>query len=287
MTLRNFIAAAAVALGVFAAEAAVNVVPRPVSVEEHDGQFTLTSKTSIGYAEGLEEYAMYLDSILLQSTGYELPVVAGTSKAAIALSIDSAAVGASEGYRLEVGRKRITVVGADKGGLFYGLQTLLQLFPEQIHSDRPARNVEWNAPCVSIFDAPERPWRGMMLDVARYFHDVDYVKHYIDMMAMYKLNKLQFHMIDDSGWRMESKKYPRLTEVGAYAGTGSSRLGGYYTQDQIRDIIEYGRLRNVEIIPEIEFPAHILSAVVAYPWLSCTGLQHELPRQHFISRDLL
>lgn len=110
MTLRNFIAAAAVALGVFAAEAAVNVVPRPVSVEEHDGQFTLTSKTSIGYAEGLEEYAMYLDSILLQSTGYELPVVAGTSKAAIALSIDSAAVGASEGYRLEVGRKRITVV---------------------------------------------------------------------------------------------------------------------------------------------------------------------------------
>lgn len=287
MTLRNFIAAAAVALGVFAADAAVNVVPRPVSVEEHDGQFTLTSKTSIGYAEGLEEYAMYLDSILLQSTGYELPVVAGTSKAAIALSIDSAAVGASEGYRLEVGRKRITVVGADKGGLFYGLQTLLQLFPEQIHSDRPARNVEWNAPCVSIFDAPERPWRGMMLDVARYFHDVDYVKHYIDMMAMYKLNKLQFHMIDDSGWRMESKKYPRLTEVGAYAGTGPSRLGGYYTQDQIRDIIEYGRLRNVEIIPEIEFPAHILSAVVAYPWLSCTGLQHELPRQHFISRDLL
>ncbi|MDE6524613.1 MAG: beta-N-acetylhexosaminidase, partial [Paramuribaculum sp.] len=183
MTLRNFIAAAAVALGVFAAGATVNVVPRPVSVEEHDGHFTLTSKTSIGYADGLKEYAMYLDSILLQSTGYELPVVAGTSKAAIALSIDSAAVGASEGYRLEVGRKRVTVVGADRGGLFYGLQTLLQLFPEQIHSDRPVRNVEWNAPCVSIFDSPERPWRGMMLDVARYFHDVDYVKHYIDMMA--------------------------------------------------------------------------------------------------------
>ena len=116
MTLRNFIAAAAVALGVFAAEAAVNVVPRPVSVEEHDGQFTLTSKTSIGYAEGLEEYAMYLDSILLQSTGYELPVVAGTSKAAIALSIDSAAVGASEGYRLEVGRSRSRLYGAAKVG---------------------------------------------------------------------------------------------------------------------------------------------------------------------------
>lgn len=287
MTLRNFIAVAALVCGSFAAGASVNVVPQPVSVEEHKGQFTLTPKTSIGYSGDLGEYAAYLDSVLLQSTGYDLRVVPGIAKADIALSVDSEAIGAPEGYRLEVGPKRVSVVGADKGGLFYGIQTLLQLFPEGIHADRPQRHVEWTAPCVSIYDAPERPWRGMMLDVARYFHDVDYVKHYIDMMAMYKLNKLQFHMIDDSGWRMESKKYPRLTEVGAYAGSGPDRLGGYYTQDQIRDIIEYGRLRNVEIIPEIEFPAHILSAVVAYPWLSCTGLQHELPRQHFISRDLL
>ena len=287
MTLRNFIAVAALVCGSFAAGASVNVVPQPVSVEEHKGQFTLTPKTSIGYSGDLGEYAAYLDSVLLQSTGYDLRVVPGIAKADIALSVDSEAIGAPEGYRLEVGPKRVSVVGADKGGLFYGIQTLLQLFPEGIHADRPQRHVEWTAPCVSIYDAPERPWRGMMLDVARYFHDVDYVKHYIDMMAMYKLNKLQFHMIDDSGWRMESKKYPRLTEVGAYAGSGPDRLGGYYTQDQIRDIIEYGRLRNVEIIPEIEFPAHILSAVVAYPWLSCTGLQHELPRQHLIRRELL
>lgn len=102
----------------------------------------------------------------------------------------------------------------------------------------------------------------MMLDVARYFYDKEFVKKYIDMMAMYKLNKLQFHLIDDSGWRLEIKKYPRLTEVGAWAGPDHNRLGGFYTQEDIKELIAYGQVRNVEIIPEIEFPAHILSAVV-------------------------
>ena len=203
------------------------------------------------------------------------------------MGIDEKKVEKSEGYILNVTPGSVEILGNDRGGLFYGIQTLLQLFPSEIYSDKRVKGVAWVAPCVSIEDAPERPWRGMMLDVARYFHDKDYVKHFIDEMAMYKMNKLQFHLIDDSGWRLESKKYPRLTEVGAYAGTKEDRLGGFYTQDDIKEIVEYGRLRNVEIIPEIEFPAHILSAVVAYPWLSCTGLQHELPRQHFISRDLL
>lgn len=127
MTLRNFIAVAALVCGAFVAGASVNVVPQPVSVEEHKGQFTLTPKTSIGYAGDLGEYAAYLDSVLLQSTGYDLKVVSGIAKADIALSVDSEAVGAPEGYRLEVSPKRVSVVGADKGGLFYGIQTLLQL----------------------------------------------------------------------------------------------------------------------------------------------------------------
>lgn len=127
----------------------------------------------------------------------------------------------------------------------------------------------------------------MMLDVARYFYDKDFVKKYIDMMAMYKMNKLQFHLIDDSGWRLEIKKYPKLTEIGAWAGKDQNRLGGYYTQEDIKEIIAYAKVRNVEIIPEIEFPAHMLSAVAAYPWLSCKGEPREVPSQHFISRDLL
>lgn len=280
-----FVLLAALCTGV--ASARISIVPAPAEMQEKSGSFTLDRKCTIGYGSGLEEYAAYLKGVIDASTGWELNTVAGTAKAQIRLSVDPSMVAKPEGYVLDVTPKYVSVTGADKGGLFYGIQTLLQLFPEQIYADRPQRGVKWSAPCVTVKDAPERPWRGMMLDVARYFHDKDYVKRYIDMMAMYKLNKLQFHLIDDSGWRLESEKYPRLTEVGAYAGPEHNKLGGFYTRDDIREILDYARLRNVEVIPEIEFPAHILSAVVAYPWLSCTGLQHELPRQHFISRDLL
>lgn len=276
-----------ISLGVTAAPSRVAIVPQPIELKENPGSFTLTPSTVISYGSGLEEYAVYLSDLMGESTGWDLATSPVLGKGTIRLSVDPEVVAKTEGYRLEVTPKLVTVTGADTGGLFYGIQTLLQLFPAEIYSDRRVRGIEWQAPCVSVYDAPERPWRGMMLDVARYFHDKDYVKHYIDMMAMYKLNKLQFHLIDDSGWRLESKKYPRLTEVGAYAGPEHNKLGGFYTQDDIREIIDYARLRNVEVIPEIEFPAHVLSAIVAYPWLSCTGVQHELPRQHFISRDLL
>jgi hexosaminidase len=289
MNIRLSLCAAAAAFAFFCSAPAVagpvNIIPAPVSIVQKSGEFTLSPSATIGYGAGLEEYADYLEEILSTSTGYNIKSRPG--KGTVTLVIDSAKVTKPEGYTLNVTPKGISITGADRGGLFYGIQSLLQLFPAQIYSDKPVKDIVWTAPEVSIADAPERPWRGMMLDVARYFHDKDYVKHYIDMMAMYKLNKLQFHLIDDSGWRLEIKKYPRLTEVGAYAGPEHNKLGGYYTQEDIKEIIDYGRLRNVEIIPEIEFPAHILSAIVAYPWLSCTGLQHELPRQHFISRDLL
>ena len=279
-------AAAIIGFAPISSAAKVSIIPAPASLVEHPGVFKLSKTTSIGYTgEAAKEYADYLKGILDASTGMELPVKKGT--AAITLAINPEKIKKAEGYTLDVTPKGVIITGADGAGVFYGIQSFLQLFPEQIYSAHPVKGIDWEAPCVSVSDAPERPWRGMMLDVARYFHDKDYVKHYIDMMAMYKLNKLQFHLIDDSGWRLESKKYPRLTEVGAYAGPEHNKLGGYYTQEDIKEIVEYGRLRNVEIIPEIEFPAHILSAIVAYPWLSCTGLQHELPRQHFISRDLL
>ncbi len=268
------------------AAAGINIVPKPTSVTEGTGHFTLTQNTTIGYEPQLKELAEYLAMTIASSTGWDPVTSPDLKHADITLSIDAKG-GKPEGYTLTVTPKSIAVTGSDAGGAFYGVQSLLQLFPAAIYSDKRVRGVEWTAPAVKITDAPERPWRGMMLDVARYFFDKEFVKKYIDMMAMYKLNKLQFHLIDDSGWRLEIKKYPRLTEVGAWAGKNGKRIGGYYTQDDIRELVEYGRLRNVEIIPEIEFPAHILSAVVAYPWLSCTGEQHEVPDQHFISRDLL
>ena len=126
-----------------------------------------------------------------------------------------------------------------------------------------------------------------MLDVSRYFMTKEYVLQYIDMMAMYKLNSLHLHLVDDSGWRLESKKYPKLTSVGSFRGEGENRTGGYYTQEDIKEMVDYATLRGVSIIPELEFPAHVLSGVVAYPWLSCRGEQLKVPEKHYISKDLM
>lgn len=265
----------------------IHIIPQPREVEQTKGVFLLPEKVVIGYEASLKPQAEYLQEVLAQSTGRVAILKEGKAKGNIVLQKDTESGLAAESYTLSVTPKNVRIAAPDANGTFYGIQSLLQLFPAEIYDSRWHRDIVWEAPCVEISDAPERPWRGLMMDVARYFYDKEFIKKTIDMMAMYKLNKLQFHLIDDSGWRLEIKKYPRLTEVGAWAGPDEKRLGGYYTQDDIREMIAYAKVRGVELIPEIEFPAHILSAVVAYPWLSCTGVQHELPTQHFISRDLL
>lgn len=270
----------------------LNLIPRPLSVELTAGHFELTAKTCIAYDAALKGQADYLADVFAASTGYDLTMKAGTAKptvkkGCISLVIDTDAAPKAEGYQLDVTEKGVLIKAHDAAGAFYGIQTLLQMMPPAVMSRERQHNQVWTIPCATVSDAPSYPWRGMMLDVARYFYHKDFVKKYIDAMAAYKLNKLQFHLIDDSGWRLEIKKYPRLTQIGAWSGEGANRLGGFYTQEDIRELIEYAAVRGVEIIPEIEFPAHLLSAVVAYPWLSCTGRQHEVPGQHFISRDLI
>ena len=265
----------------------IHIIPQPRQMEQTKGVFTLPDKIVVSYDASMKEQALYLQEVLANSTGRLATLKQGKAKGSIVLAKSTDAAMKAEAYTLSVTPKGARIVAADANGAFYGIQSLLQLFPAQIYSAKWQRDIVWEAHCVEISDAPERPWRGLMMDVARYFYDKEFIKKTIDMMGMYKLNKLQFHLIDDSGWRLEIKKYPRLTEVGAWAGSDERRLGGYYTQDDIREMIAYAKVRGVELVPEIEFPAHILSAVVAYPWLSCTGLQHELPTQHFISRDLL
>ncbi|MFI3327572.1 MAG: family 20 glycosylhydrolase [Rikenellaceae bacterium] len=269
--------------------AASILIPVPNSIEELEGEFQLQDGAAIIYEDGAMAQAEYLKEVLERSTGFtlNLKVKRGgkLERGAIVLLFDESLK--EDGYVLEVGDKNIVVRGADTGGVFYAIQSMLQLFPSEVYGRELHRGVEWKISAVRVEDAPSYYWRGMMLDVARYFYDKEFVMKYIDMMAMYKLNKMQFHFIDDSGWRLEIKKYPLLTEIGAWSGTDGSRLGGYYTQDDIREIVAYAAVRNVEVIPEIEFPAHMLSAIAAYPWLSCTEEQHEVPSQHFISRDLL
>ena len=267
---------------------AVNVIPRPAVVTENGQVFNLTSSTSILYSPELKLQAELLLSALSPATGWDLPVSQGNKAKGntIFLKLDKSSDIQPEGYKLSVSGKNIVITATDGAGAFYGVQTLLQLLPVEIYNPQRQKELAWKVPGVEISDAPSYPWRGMMLDVSRYFFEKDYVLRFIDMMAMYKLNVLHFHLIDDSGWRLEIKKYPKLTSVGAWRGEGKDRIGGFYTQEDIKDIVAYASARNVDVIPEIELPAHVMAAVVAYPHLSCTGEQLEVPVKGYISRDL-
>jgi len=205
----------------------------------------------------------------------------------IFLELDKSSDLKAEGYKLTVNNQKIVISANDGAGIFYGIQTLLQLFPVEIYDKQRQKNVKWNVHGVEISDAPSYIWRGMMLDVGRYFFEKEYIFHFIDMMAMYKLNILHMHLTEDSGWRLEIKKYPKLTSIGAWRGENEKRTGGYYTQKDIKEIVAYASSRNIEIIPEIDMPAHALAAIAAYPYLSCTGKSFKVPLQQFISHDIL
>ena len=209
-----------------------------------------------------------------------------TPKGAVTLTTSKAkpALG-PEGYELTVAPDSVIIRAAGQAGMFYGVQSLLQLLPPEVFAARPAPGVAWEIPCVQIADQPRFKWRGFMLDVARHFFTKDEVKQLLDVLAWHKINTLHLHLTDDQGWRIEIKKYPRLTQIGAWredAGFGldpklstaygpDGRYGGYYTQDDIRELVAYARGRHITIVPEIEMPGHSSAALSAYPELSCNG----------------
>lgn len=267
--------------------AQVNVIPLPQKIKENGSAFSITSQTKIYYESGLKEQAVLLAAALSPTTGFNIDVAAATKAAkGIVLTIDKSGSSNREGYRLRINADHIKIDGNSSAGVFYGIQTLLQLLPAEIYSKQHQKKIAWKVKGVEIEDAPLYPWRGMMLDVSRYFFGKDYVLKFIDMMAMYKMNTLQLHLVDDAGWRLEIKKYPKLTSIGAWRGVDAERTGGYYTQIDIKEMIAYATARNVDIIPEIELPAHTLSSIAAYPYLCCTGEQYTVQTQHSISREI-
>src|SRR6185312_11194093 len=195
-------------------------------------------------------------------SGITLRTGAATDQPRIELRIDPSVHG-EEAYRLIVTPQRVEIAAADDRGLFWGVQTLRQLLP-------PGRHATLAIPAVRIDDAPRYAWRGVMLDAARHFIPMALVKQQIDLLSRYKLNVLHWHLTDDQGWRIEIRKYPKLTSVGAWrTEADGSRSVGFYTQQDIRDVVEYARRRNVMIVPEIEMPGHASAAIAAYPSLSC------------------
>lgn len=269
------------------ADAGVMIIPRPLHVSRGAGTFTLASRTPIvleGSPAELRSIGDQLRQGLQTFAGYPLPIVSlakAPAGKAIILSLSGApdSLGA-EGYQLVVTPARVVVRAREPQGLFYGVQSLLQLLPPQ--KGKTGRPVI--LPAVTITDRPFFAWRGLHLDVGRHFFPVDFIKQTIDRMALHKLNTFHWHLTEDQGWRIEIKKYPKLTEVGAWregtlvghswdkpARIDSQRYGGYYTQEQIREVVAYAHARQVTIVPEIDVPGHSLAALAAYPELSCTG----------------
>jgi len=251
--------------------------------------FEINSGTRIIYqGEAARKPAELLAATLRQASGFPLKVLPLTGGEMNVISLTTRRLDSlnREGYKLHSSAKKVDVTASAASGLFYGTQTLLQLLPPEVFNTAPSESVRWRIPPVEISDEPSFVWRGMMLDVARYFFTKEYVLRYLDMMAMHKMNVLHWHLVDDCGWRIEIKKYPKLTEIGGFRGKGEKRYGGFYTQDDVREIVQYAADRNITIVPEIEVPAHTLSALAAYPWLGCAGKQFSVPSRHSISPEI-
>jgi hexosaminidase len=263
----------------------IGLIPQPVEIKQSSGLFRLTASAKISYnAAEVRSVADMLARKIGIATGFSIKSVQGNS-GTIQLNINKTAdpkIG-NEGYELTVTPKNIIISANGPAGLFYGMQTLLQLLPAEIES-RNTIKANWTIPAVRITDYPRFSWRGMMLDVSRHFFSKEDVKKYIDEIAEFKFNTFHWHLTDDEGWRIEIKSLPGLTEVGACRVPRGGHFGdrkdpqpgekatdcGFYTQEDVKEIIKYARERFVTIIPEIDIPGHSMAAVASYPELSCT-----------------
>ena len=256
-----------------------NIIPSPVQFTEQPGVFTINATTKItdnaNYSS--KELNSKLTSIL------NTPTLLTSGEAQIQFRLVNDLRLGKEGYHLQVMPNRILIEAATELGHFYAVQTLFQLMPPNTYSGKPEKASSLSIPCCSIVDYPRFGYRGMHLDVCRHFFSVEFVKHYIDLLAMHKINFFHWHLTDDQGWRIEIKKYPKLAEIaskrketliGHYTsnqGYDGKPYGGYYTQEQIREVVAYALTKHVTIIPEIEMPGHAQAALSAYPEYSCTG----------------
>ncbi|WP_051621341.1 beta-N-acetylhexosaminidase [Leeuwenhoekiella sp. MAR_2009_132] len=273
-----------------AQEEVLSIIPIPSQYEVKEGEFQFDEKTTFyvdtsntevyKIAEGLQEK-------LREVSGMMIPIQPLSdfnerTLYAVAFQLDSLSDLGNEGYTLEVNTKQITLNAKQPAGLFYGVQSLIQLLPPEIVKKEIIRAFDWVVPAVSITDVPKYAWRGLHLDTGRHVSSIAFIKEYLDNMAMHKLNTFHWHLTEDQGWRLEIKKYPLLTEVGAFRdstlvghyGTGKydgKRYGGFYTQEEAKEIVAYAKNLYITVVPEIEMPGHSTAAVAAYPELGVTG----------------
>ena len=274
-----------------------SVIPMPNDITLSEGSFTIagqdfyadasldqaTRKTIAGFHEQLEKVSGDKSSLSAEDKGQKVRFFPNPN------------LGAEE-YALNVNDNGVSVEASAFGGFFYAIQTLKQMLPAEIYGTKKV-NADWVLPYVNILDAPRFDYRGIHMDPCRHFWTIEETKRYIDIAAVYKLNRLHWHLTEDQGWRMEIKKYPKLTEVGAWrSGTcigkdfdssDGIRYGGFYTQDEMREIVAYAAERNITVIPEIDLPGHMVAALAAYPELGCTGGPYEVWTRWGVSEDVL
>ncbi|MDO9633703.1 MAG: beta-N-acetylhexosaminidase [Paludibacter sp.] len=278
------------------------LIPVPESYEMRRGEFVFSPKTSIILQpdnEAMRNAVVLFQELFVTTASYPLNIIQGKSgKNVIVCRIDTQIKG-NEAYYLDVTTNKLEIKASTPTGIFYALQSIRQLLPPEINADKKVAGVKWSVPCLTVKDAPAFAYRGMMLDVSRHFMSKEFVMRFIDMLAFHKLNTFHWHLTDDQGWRIEIEQYPKLTEIGAFrrmeidghknAPDWKWKMvdhGGFYTKDDIREVIAYANKRHVNIIPEIELPGHALAALSAYPELSCSGGPFEVVGRWGIFHDI-
>ena len=279
-----------------------NIVPMPNQMTPQEGRFLLSNKVSVVTAGCTPEVQAIADSLIAQiqlTSGISLKTSSQENPEQPDIRFVTEEGMPKEGYKLSIAPNEITLSASHPNGFFYGVQTMYQLLPPAIYGKATMKRANWSLPAVEVEDAPRFPYRGLMLDVCRHFSTTDYIYKFIDMLAMHKMNTFHFHLTDDQGWRIEIKKYPKLTTVGGYRKKtivgymwdnptewNTKRYGGFYTQEDIKEVVAYAKKRFVEIIPEIEMPGHSVAALTAYPEYSCTGGPFEVEGRWGVFNDI-
>lgn len=250
----------------------IHIIPRPLSLELGTGGFQLGPDATIGAPTPTNAAASLLAQYLRPSTGFDLPITAGPGSIRFEHDATLAEALGPEGYELTSSPQGVVIVAAEDLGLLWAVQTLRQLLPPAIEADSVVSDVDWVVPAVRIQDRPRFSWRGGHLDVSRHFFDIDFIKRFIDQLALHKQNVFHWHLTDDQGWRLQIEKYPLLTEIGAWRDDGAGgTYGGSYTQADARAVVDYAAERGITVVPEIELPGHALAVLAGYPQFACAS----------------
>ena len=270
----------------------VSIIPQPLSVEQGTGQFVINNKTVIETDidnPELLQIAEYLKEKLTQPGFMDLKISTNSNvKNVIRMEVsEQPDTLGTEGYILKVDQDVVHLLANAPSGLFQGIQTIRQLLPPEVEKQNAGLKLALTIPEVTIIDKPRFRWRGLNLDCGRHFMSKDFIKRYIDLLAYHKMNTLHWHLTEDQGWRIEIKKYPKLTSVGAWRTyEDGTKYGGFYTQDEIREVVEYARSRYINVVPEIEMPGHSVAALASYPEYSCTGGPFKVQTQWGVHKDV-